>query len=64
VISKKGKGWMRKCSGSLPNGKEIEEEAVVTISDNGSTHTWTGQVTGGDTNAEPFKNVWKRVSKE
>lgn len=63
VVYKKGEQWVNKLNGSLPDGKKIVGELVVTVSDDGDTHTWTGQLTVGGEKADPVHDVWRRVSK-
>ena len=63
VVYRKGELWINKLNGSLPDGKKILGELTVTISDDGKTHTWTGQVTVGGEKTDPVHDVWRRVSK-
>ena len=62
IIYKKGKDWMSQVTGSLADGKKIRGELTLTISDEGNTHTWTGQLTVGGEKADPLHDVWRRVS--
>ena len=63
VVYKSGDDWISEVSGSLPDGKQLQGKLKLTISDEGNTHTWTGQLITGDEKADPLHDVWRRVSK-
>ena len=49
--------------GSNPDGKRIEAENTVTISDDGNTHTWAGTTRIDGKKVDELHDVWRRVSK-
>ena len=65
VISKKGPGkWLqKKISGSMPDGKKIQGETTLTVSDDGKTHTYNGVLTIEGDQTDKINDVYKRLAK-
>lgn len=63
ILYKKGAQWVEKGAGSNPDGTKTEYVSMVTVSDNGNTHTWTGSGTLGGKKVDDQHDVWRRVSK-
>ncbi|MCU0962795.1 MAG: hypothetical protein MUF48_22080 [Pirellulaceae bacterium] len=53
---------MTQSVGSDPDGTKSEASSTLMISDDGKTHTYTGDGTLGGTKFN-FHDVWRRVSK-
>lgn len=62
VFKRDGK-WTDKGSRSNSDGTKYEFENTLTISDNGSTATWTGETIIAGKKADDRHDVWRRVSK-
>lgn len=60
----KAKDGNLKCrmSGSNPNGDKLKGQFLVTVSDNGNTHSWSGSSTTAGKPNDDLQDVWKRVS--
>lgn len=63
-IIKQGPGkWLqRKLSGSMPDGKKIDGDVTLTVSPDGKTHTWTGDLKIEGTGTDPIRDVYKRLA--
>ena len=63
VISRQGRDWVSRCTGSLADGTPTEGENTLTISDNGNLHRWTGNNTVGGLQTDPLEDIWRRLSR-
>jgi len=63
TIFKKDGTWVRRGSGSEPNGAKNEFTSTLTISNDGKTHTWEGTGTLNGERVDDQHDVWRRVSK-
>ena len=63
IYSKEDGKWKIRAIGSTPDGRKRENNATLTISDDGDTHTWTGTRAIDDGELLPLKTVFRRVSK-
>jgi hypothetical protein len=63
VAFKKNGQWFEKGSGSLADGTKTEFTSMLTISEEGKTHTWTGGGTVGDEKTDDQRDVWRRAGK-
>jgi hypothetical protein len=63
TMYKEGEQWVNKAEGCKPDGTKISYHHVVTISDNGNTHTWDGKVAIGDESVVETHQVYHRVGK-
>ena len=62
TIRKRGDNWVERTTGSDPDGTKTKFVSTLTITDNGNTHTWTGDGTVGTEKVE-WRDVWRRVNK-
>jgi hypothetical protein len=64
VITKQAAGkWLaRKVNGSMPDGKQIDGDVTLTISDDGKTHTWTGEWTVDGVKTDQVRDVYRRLA--
>ena len=63
VFFKKDGKWVNIQSGSNADGSKVEAKNMLSISDNGNKHTWTGTTKIGGKNVDELNDVWRRVSK-
>ncbi len=63
LISRQGEHWRSQCAGSLVDGTKTEGDYMLTVSDDGNTHHWTGNTTIGGEAADPLQDVWTRVGR-
>lgn len=62
-IFRQGSQWKSMCTGSFGDGTKTEGDYTLTISDNGDTHTWTGDTMIGGEAVDPLHDVFRRVGK-
>ena len=63
VISKDGRQWKSRCSGSLADGTKTEGDHTLTISDGGSKHSWSGSTKFAGEPVDELQDVWRRVGR-
>lgn len=62
VIYRDGENWIESGEGSSADGRKTVFTNVLTISNDGHTHTWTGEGSDGGDARESRNDVWRRVS--
>lgn len=63
IYSKSGTQWSGTQTGCLANGSRMESKLLLTIADNGNTHTWTGTNVIGGKKVDDTHDVFHRLSK-
>jgi hypothetical protein len=62
VITKQGKKWVSKATGSLANGTKASHEVTIEFEDGGSEMRVHGDVIVGGEKADPLDDVYRRLS--
>ena len=62
-IYRRGEQWINPSVGCKPDGTKVTYNHVITISDQGDTHTWDGKVSSGNDPVVETQQVYHRISR-